>query len=193
MRGARIERETGETKIVLSLELDGTGRASVDTGIGFFDHMLCALARHALIDIELTCKGDLHVDSHHTVEDCGIALGDALKGAVGDRSGIARIASSCVPMDEALAFCALDLSNRGHLAYQAPPAQGMIGTYDAQMTKEFFRAVAVRGGITLHMRLEGENDHHIAEAAYKAFGRALRAAAERDNRVEGIPSTKGVL
>ncbi len=193
MRQAQIARKTTETDIALNLTLDGEGKAEVDTGIGFFDHMLASFAKHALIDLTLNCKGDLSVDSHHTVEDCGIALGDALNAALGDKAGITRIAHSYVPMDEALAFCALDLCNRGYLRYEMNVTAPAIGAYDAQMTEEFFRAVAVRGGVTLHVKCEGRNAHHMAEAAYKAVGRALRGAVARDEKQKGIPSTKGVL
>lgn len=193
MRTATLTRKTNETDIRLTLRLDGQGDARIESGIGFFDHMLGALTRHSLMDLELTCAGDLQVDSHHTVEDCGIVLGQALKEAIGDKRGITRTAHSFVPMDEALGFCALDLSGRGHLEFSVPVTAPMIGEYDAQMTQEFFRAVSINAGITAHIQCTGQNAHHMAEAVYKAFGRALRQAASIDPRVNGVPSTKGTL
>ncbi len=193
MRKAEVLRKTLETDIAVELNLDGSGTAKAATGIGFFDHMLAAFARHALFDLTLRCAGDLQVDCHHTIEDCGIALGQAIAKAAGDRAGIARVGHSYVPMDEALAFCAADLSNRGFLACDVQAYAPSVGGYDTQMTKEFFRGLAVNGGITLHVKSDGQNDHHIIEAAFKAAGRALRIALERDPRVVGIPSTKGML
>lgn len=194
MRTASVERQTRETQISLSLNLDGQGKTRLSTGIGFFDHMLDALSRFALIDLSLTCQGDLEVDAHHTVEDCGIVLGQALRNALGDRKGIARTASAWMPMDEALAFCALDISGRPYLAFRAEFTAPSVGMYDTQLTEEFFRAVAVQAGLTLHLRVEeGRNDHHKTEALFKAFGLALRNAAAPDPRVTGVLSTKGSL
>lgn len=193
MRKASVNRQTAETDIRLHLNLDGEGTSHIETGIGFFDHMLIALAKHSLMDLHVQCVGDLHVDGHHTVEDVGIVLGQAFLQALGDKSGIARVGSSAVPMDEALGFCALDLSNRGFLAMEGDFPTPMIGDYDSQLTKEFFRAFAMNSGTTLHAKVTGENSHHMAEALYKALGRALRMAVEKDPRVKGIPSTKGTL
>ncbi|MBR6030218.1 MAG: imidazoleglycerol-phosphate dehydratase HisB [Clostridia bacterium] len=194
MRTADISRETRETQISLTLNLDGSGKTRLSTGIGFFDHMLDAFSRFALIDLELTCQGDLEVDAHHTVEDCGIVLGQAIRAALGDRAGIRRTSSAWLPMDEALAFCALDISGRPYLVFQAEFGSPMVGAYDTQLTEEFFRAVAVHAGLTLHLKAEaGRNDHHITEALYKAFGLALRDAAAFDPRVKGVLSTKGAL
>lgn len=191
MRKAVIERKTKETDIRLALSLEG-GPVAVDTGIGFFDHMLTALAFYAGFGLELTAQGDLHVDGHHTVEDVGICLGKALAEALGEKKGIRRFGSSYVPMDEALAFTALDFSGRPFLVYEAVMPQGRIGDYDACLTEEFLRAVAVHGGVTLHMRaLYGKNSHHITEALFKSLGLALKegAAIEGDR----VVSTKGVL
>ena len=190
-REANITRETKETRIVLKLCLDG-GEVSVSTGIGFFDHMLTALAFYAGWGLELTAEGDLRVDGHHTVEDTGIVLGQALREALGDRRGIRRFASAYIPMDEALCFTALDFSNRAFLAFDADMPQAVIGGYDACLTEEFMRALAVNSGLTLHMRaLYGKNAHHITEALFKSLGVAIRDAV----RVEGtgVVSTKGVL
>jgi len=186
-------RKTKETDISLSLRLDGKGTATGNTGIGFFDHMLTALAVHGSFDLTLTVRGDLEVDGHHTVEDCGICLGQALKEALGDRSGIARFGSMLLPMDEALAQVALDLSGRPYLKYDAALSNPMIGGYDTSLTKEFFQAVAASSGMTLHIRLlEGENDHHATEAIYKAFAHALKQAVSL--REQNAPhSSKGVL
>lgn len=194
MRTADIARKTLETDVTLSLNLDGEGKAAVATGVGFFDHMLSALARFALLDLTVRCDGDLHVDAHHTVEDVGICLGRALAQALGDRAGIRRAASTFLPMDEALAFAAIDISGRPYLAFQADFASPMVGTMDTQLAEEFFRAVAVHAGLTVHLRvLEGRNDHHKLEALFKAFGLALRDAAAPEPRVVGVLSTKGAL
>lgn len=194
MRTSTITRQTKETNISLTLNLDGTGQTALSTGIGFFDHMLDALSRFALLDLTLECAGDLHVDAHHTVEDVGICLGRALREALGDRAGIRRAASAYMPMDEALAFCALDVSGRPYLAFTADFAAPMVGAMDTQLTEEFFRAVAVGAGLTLHLRvIEGRNDHHKMEALFKAFGLALRDAAAQDPRITGVLSTKGAL
>ncbi len=193
MRTAEMARDTNETRISLELELDGEGQASVNTGVGFFDHMLDAMCRFGLIDLELKCAGDLDVDAHHTVEDCGICLGLAMKRALGDKSGIMRAGSCYFPMDEALALCALDISGRGLLVFDAEFPQPSCGLFDCQLAEEFFRAVAVNAGITLHLRCEGRNSHHMLEAMFKAFGRALMQAIEISPRVNGVPSTKGVI
>lgn len=193
MRTAEIARDTNETRISLELELDGEGQASVNTGVGFFDHMLDAMCRFGLIDLELKCAGDLDVDAHHAVEDCGICLGLAMKRALGDKSGIMRVGSCWFPMDEALALCALDISGRGLLVFDAEFPQPSCGLFDCQLAEEFFRAVAVNAGITLHLRCEGRNSHHMLEAMFKAFGRALMQAIEISPRVNGVPSTKGVI
>ena len=194
MREASVSRETKETVISLKLNLDGSGRTDIRTGVGFFDHMLDALCRFALLDLTLRCEGDLDVDAHHSVEDCGICLGKALREALGDRKGIRRVGSAYLPMDEALAFAALDISGRPYLAFSASFLAPMCGAMDTQLAEEFFRALAVNAGLTLHLKvLEGRNDHHKMEALFKAFGLALRQAAEADPRVEGVLSTKGSL
>jgi len=193
-RTATIERKTRETDIRISIDLDGVGESTIDTGIGFFDHMLTHLAKHSLCNIEVKCKGDLQVDAHHTVEDVGIAIGQALAKAVGDKAGIVRYGSSVVPMDEALVMTALDISGRGSLEYGLALKKEMIGTFDSELTPEFFKALANNAGINVHIReLEGSNAHHIVEAAFKSFARALREATSRDVRVTGVPSTKGTL
>lgn len=195
MRAAHIERKTGETQIAVDFNADGTGQAEVSTGIGFFDHMLTAFARHSGSDLRLSCHGDLHVDGHHTVEDVGICLGQALAAAVGDKRGITRFGSSTIPMDEALVECVLDFSGRPFLGLHGMHfPQPMVGQFDASLTVEFFRAVAVSAGLTLHLRcLSGDNSHHMIEACFKAFARACAAALRYDPRVSGVPSTKGVL
>lgn len=194
MRNASFTRKSNETNISVTVNLDGAGLADVSTGVGFFDHMLSALTRFAQIDLTLTCQGDLAVDAHHTVEDCGICLGKALREALGDRKGIRRAASAYMPMDEALAFAALDISGRPYLAFSADFAAPMCGTMDTQLAEEFFRAMAVNAGLTLHLKvLEGRNDHHKLEALFKAFGLALRDAARLDESIQGVLSTKGVL
>ena len=195
MRTSTISRKTAETEISASVNLDGTGRRKMNTGIGFFDHMLDQLARHSLIDIELTCAGDRHIDDHHSVEDCGIALGQALKEALGDKAGIRRYGSCHLAMDDAQVRAALDLSGRPYLICNLDMPTPKIGTFDTELVQEFFQALATHGGITLHIdRLHGFNSHHIAEAAFKAVAQALRAAVEPDPRMVGqIPSTKGML
>lgn len=194
-RVAQVHRKTGETDIQLRLNLDGSGEASINTGIGFFDHMLTAFARHGLFDLELQVAGDLHVDGHHTVEDTGICLGRAIAQAVGDKAGIRRYGSAHVPMDEALVLSVIDLSGRPYLAFEGFAFRApMIGAFDTELTLEFFRAVAMNAHMTLHMRCEAAgNAHHVVEAAFKAFARALDQATARDPRVAGIPSTKGQL
>lgn len=195
MRKAEITRRTNETDITVSLALEGTGQHRMATGVGFFDHMLDQLARHALIDIDVTAKGDLHIDDHHTVEDCGIALGQALARALGDKRGIRRYGECSLPMDDAQVHCALDLSGRPFLVWNVPFPTSRIGTFDTELVREFFQALATHGGITLHVDLvHGINSHHIAEAAFKAVARSLRMAVEPDPRADGrIPSTKGAL
>ena len=192
-REATICRTTRETDIALTLCLDGSGKTDIHTGIGFFDHMLDAMCRFAQMDLKLACRGDLDVDSHHTVEDCGICLGRAFREALGDRKGIRRAASAYMPMDEALAFCALDISGRPYLAFSAGFRGEKCGQMDTQLAEEFFRAVT-GAGFTLHLKtVEGRNDHHMMEAMFKAFGLALRDACAADARIEGVLSTKGAL
>ena len=194
MRTSAISRCTKETNIALQLNLDGSGKTELSTGVSFFDHMLDALSRFALLDLTISCQGDTHVDAHHTVEDVGICLGKALREALGDRAGIRRAGSAYLPMDESLAFCALDISGRPYLAVSAEFTSPMVGAFDTQLAEEFFRAVAVNAGLTLHLKvLEGRNDHHKLEALFKAFGLALRDAASLDPRVVGVLSTKGTL
>ncbi len=195
MRAATITRTTTETDIAVVLCLDGTGQAQIDTGIGFFDHMLDQLARHALVDLVVRAKGDLHIDDHHTVEDCGIALGQALTRALGDKRGIRRYGFCQLPMDEAQVRVALDLSGRPFLRWNLAFPSPKIGHFDTELVREFFQAFASHGGITLHVDLiSGENSHHIAEAAFKALARALREAVELDpRRGDVVPSTKGTL
>ena len=194
MRTATITRTTRETDIALTLSLDGSGQTRLSTGVGFFDHMLDALSRFALLDLTVSCTGDLAVDAHHTVEDVGICLGRAIRQALGDRAGIRRVGSAYLPMDEALAFAAIDVSGRPYLSWSAAFTGPMCGTFDTQLAEEFFRAVAVNAGLTVHMKLlEGRNDHHRLEALFKAFGLALRDAVALDPRVHGVPSTKGAL
>lgn len=194
MREARIVRTTSETDISIALNLDGAGTADVATGVGFFDHMLTAFARHGCFDLEARVKGDYHVDDHHTVEDAGIVLGQAFADALGDKKGIRRFGSAFVPMDETLVMAAVDISGRGEAYYEVPVGVEKVGTFDTQLAKEFFIGFARQAGITLHVRLVcGENGHHIIEAAYKAVARALREAVEDDPRVTGVPSTKGSL
>ncbi|HYL29652.1 MAG TPA: imidazoleglycerol-phosphate dehydratase HisB [Gemmatimonadales bacterium] len=194
-RAAEVHRKTKETDLRVHLVLDGRGEARVRTGIGFFDHMLEALARHALIDLTVEASGDLHVDGHHTVEDTGIALGQAIARALGDRSGIRRYADAMVPLDEALVRAVVDVSGRPYLAYHVDiPKWQMLGDYDVFLTPEFFRALVQNAGLTVHLDLvRGDNPHHIVEAAFKAFARALDDATTLDPRVSGVPSTKGVL
>ena len=195
MRKARIERTTSETKIAVEIDLDGEGRYDCDTGVGFFDHMLEQLARHSLIDMKIRAEGDLHIDDHHTVEDTGIALGQALVTALGEKRGIRRYGSCLLPMDDALVRAALDLSARPYLVMNADLPTAKIGTFDTELVREFFQALSTHGGITLHIdALHGINSHHIVEAMFKAVARALREAVEPDPRKsDAIPSTKGVL
>ena len=195
MRQAKIHRKTAETDVAVSLNLDGTGRYDCHSGVGFFDHMLDQLARHSLIDLEVKAKGDLHIDDHHTVEDCGIAIGQALAQALGDKRGICRYGHFNLAMDDAQVACALDLSARPFLVWNLPFPTAKIGSFDTELVREFFQALATHGGITLHVDLiHGINSHHIAEAAFKSVARALRMAVEPDPRLgDALPSTKGAL
>ncbi|HXI19740.1 MAG TPA: imidazoleglycerol-phosphate dehydratase HisB [Gemmatimonadales bacterium] len=194
-RQAEITRQTRETNLRIRVDLDGTGRATVATGIGFFDHMLEALARHTPLDLEVAAQGDLQVDGHHTVEDTGIVLGQAIARALGDRAGIRRYGDATVPLDEALVRAVVDVSGRPFLEYQVDIARWqMLGDYDVFLTPEFFRALVHNAGLTVHLDLlRGANPHHIVEATFKAFARALGRAVAPDPRMTGIPSTKGVL
>ncbi len=195
MRKASISRQTAETRIEVSINLDGSGTYDNQTGVGFFDHMLDQLARHALVDLSVRAIGDLHIDDHHTVEDTGIALGQALAEALGDKRGIRRYGACLLPMDEALVRAALDVSGRPFLVWSLDLPTSKIGAFDTELVREFFTAFAMNGGLTLHVeKLAGANSHHIAEAAFKAVARALRAAIETDPRkADAIPSTKGTL
>ena len=195
MRTAKIARNTAETQITIALNLDGTGTYDNQTGVGFFDHMLDQLTRHAMVDLTIRAKGDHHIDDHHTVEDTGIALGQALVKAVGDKKGIQRYGSCLLPMDDALVRCALDLSARPYLVWGIALPTERIGTFDGDLLREFFQAFSTHGGITLHLdQLHGINSHHIAEATFKSVARALREAVAVDSRAEGqLPSTKGTL
>ena len=195
MRTATITRRTNETDIALKLELDGGGESQISTGVGFLDHMLTLLARHGRFDLELTCKGDTWVDDHHSVEDIGIALGQAFAQALGDKRGVRRYASLCLPMDEALILCAVDLSGRGGYYEDLAIPTEKIGSFDSQLVYEFMEAFAVNARVTLHLRkLAGRNSHHIAEGAFKALGRVLREAVSIEEQFKNeIPSTKGML
>lgn len=193
-RRAEIERKTAETQISIKLNLDGEGTCDIATGIGFLDHMLTLLAKHSFMDLTVKAKGDLEVDSHHTVEDIGIVLGEALQEALGDKAGIHRYGNCFIPMDETLAQVCLDFSGRPFLVFGAEIPKILLGNYDTEMTEEFFRAVAMHCGLTLHIRvLYGSNVHHIIEAIFKAFARAVAEAAAVDPRVKGVMSSKGVL
>ncbi|MFQ3548145.1 MAG: imidazoleglycerol-phosphate dehydratase HisB [Armatimonadota bacterium] len=193
-RIAEIKRKTKETDISIELNIDGTGQTSIDTGVGFFDHMLTLFGRHSLFNLSITCKGDLDVDAHHTVEDVGICLGNAISKAIIDKAGIKRYGTFFVPMDEALVMCSLDFSGRGMLVIDMNPGKENIGNFDTELCPEFFRALAHNAGINLHIKqLNGSNAHHIIEAAFKACARAMRQALEIDEKEIGIPSTKGML
>jgi len=193
-RKTEISRKTSETDICLYLNVDGVGSAEVATGIGFFDHMLTLLARHGLFDLRVKASGDLNVDAHHTVEDIGIVLGQALKEVLGEKESIKRYGVSYVPMDEALAMVALDLSGRPFLVFEAQLKMDKVGEMDTELVEEFFKAVAFNSGINLHIKVfYGNNNHHIIEAIFKAFGRALDEATQRDERIKGVMSTKGTL
>ena len=195
MRQARVERQTKETQITAKIDLDGTGRYDVTTGLGFLDHMIEQLARHSLIDIELDCEGDLHIDGHHTTEDCGIVLGKAVANALEDRAGIRRYGHAYIPMDETLTRCALDVSGRPYLIWKVEFTRDKLGEMDTELFREFFQAFAQHAGITLHLEnLYGLNNHHIVESSFKALARALRQAVEIDPRLDGeVASTKGSL
>jgi imidazoleglycerol-phosphate dehydratase len=193
-RTAEIERKTGETEVHVSLDLDGAGLGARDTGVGFLDHMLDLLARHGRLDLDLRAHGDLDTGAHHTVEDVGICIGQAIDGALGDRAGIVRYGHAIVPMDESRAACAIDVSGRGFCAFEASLPPGAIGNFDHELAEEFFRALAVNAKLTLHLTVEaGTNAHHEIEAAFKALARALRAAVALDPSERGVPSTKGTL
>ena len=193
-RTSQIHRTTGETDVQLSLDLDGTGAGERTTGVGFFDHLLDAVARHGGLDLDVRVDGDLETGSHHTVEDTGIALGQALDEALGDRAGIRRYGHAVVPMDEARASAALDISGRPFTSFEGEFPVERVADFETELTEEFFRAFASAAKLTLHVRVEaGRNAHHMVEASFKAFARALREAVEDDDRVEGVPSTKGVL
>ncbi|MBR6536578.1 MAG: imidazoleglycerol-phosphate dehydratase HisB [Lachnospiraceae bacterium] len=194
MRTSKVERNTKETQIVCELNLDGSGTAKVDTGIGFLDHMLNSFARHGFFDLTLSVKGDLYVDCHHTIEDTGIVLGQAIKEAVGNKEGIKRYGSSLLPMDETLVLCAIDLSGRPYLNFDMTFTAERVGYYDTEMVKEFFYAVSYAAGMNLHIKqMDGSNNHHLIEAAYKAFAKALDEATMAEPRLTGTLSTKGTL
>lgn len=194
MRTAEVDRRTAETDIHVALSLDGDGAGERDTGVGFFDHMLDLLARHGRLDLVVRARGDLHTGAHHTVEDVGICIGQALNEALGDRSGISRFGQATVPMDESRASCAIDVSGRGLCAFEASLPPGAIGNFDHELVEEFFRALAANARLTVHLTIErGTNAHHVIEAAFKALARALRAAVALDPTEGGVPSTKGTL
>lgn len=193
-RSAEIVRATRETDIRLALDLDGQGRSQITTGVGFLDHMLELFARHSLLDLTVTCRGDLQVDDHHTTEDVGICLGQAIDRALGDRAGIRRYGHAILPMDETLVTCAVDLGGRPYWVWNAPMPAPKIGTFDSELVADFWHAVCTQGRMNLHVLLHyGRNTHHISEAIFKGLARAIRAAAETDHRSPGVPSTKGVL
>ena len=194
MRSAAMKRKTFETDIVLNLNLDGTGKTTIQTGVGFFDHMLTHIGKHSVSDLEVSVTGDLEIDCHHTVEDTGIVLGEAIKAAVGSKEGISRYGQAIIPMDEALILCAIDLSGRPYVDVDTPFTVDRVGDFDTEMVEEFFRAVATHAGMNLHIQvMRGKNNHHIIEGMCKAFARALRMAVTLDSRVQGVPSTKGSL
>lgn len=193
-RIAQLDRKTNETNITIEVNLDGEGIYNIDTGIGFFDHMLTLAARHGIMDLNVKAEGDLYVDAHHTVEDVGIALGKCIEKALGDKKGITRYGTSFLPMDETLAMVSMDISGRPYLVFEAEFNSPMVGKMDTELVEEFFRAVAFNAGITLHAKvIYGKNAHHMIEALFKAFGRALREAATKDERIKGVMSTKGSL
>ena len=193
-RIASITRTTKETKIQLTLNLDGTGKADIQTGIGFFDHMLHSFARHGFFDLTLQVEGDLYVDCHHTIEDVGIVLGEAIKGALGEKKSIKRYGSFFLPMDEALVMCAIDLSGRPYLDFELPFTVERVGDFDTEMAKEFFYAISYSAGMNLHMRkMRGDNNHHLLEASFKAFAKALDEASTIEPRIQDVLSTKGTL
>lgn len=193
-RRAEVTRKTGETDVMVRLNLDGSGKADIHTGIGFFDHMLNSFARHGLFDLEVSVVGDLEVDCHHTIEDTGIVLGEAIRQAVGEKKGICRFGECILPMDETLVLCALDLSGRPYLCYHLDLTVPRVGEFDTEMVHEFFYAVSYSAGMNLHIKqLDGENNHHIIEAAFKAFAKALDRAVRYDERIADVLSTKGSL
>jgi imidazoleglycerol-phosphate dehydratase len=195
-RACSFNRKTKETDIALSVNLDGTGKSNVASGVGFFDHMLTALSKHSAIDLDIKCKGDTHIDDHHTVEDCGIVIGTAVAKALGDKAGIRRFGFASVPLDEALSQVTVDLSGRAHFTMSGSEklGKGKVGTFDVELLEDFLGAFASASGTTLHAEVRsGRNKHHIVEATFKAFARALRQAVERDERIADVPSTKGVL
>ena len=193
-RHAEVSRMTGETDIAIKLNIDGSGEAQIDTGIGFLDHMLYSFARHGMFDLEVSVKGDLEVDCHHTIEDTGIVLGEAIRAAVGDKKGICRFGNCILPMDESLVLCALDLSGRPYLRYDLNLTVPRVGAFDTEMVREFFYAISYSAGMNLHVKqLDGDNNHHIIEAAFKAFAKALDQATTYDPRIQDVLSTKGSL
>jgi len=193
-RAARQQRITGETSVLVELDLDGTGAARVSTGVPFFDHMLAQLAKHGLLDLTIQADGDIEIDAHHTVEDTAITLGQALRAALGDKSGLSRFGDAAVPLDETLAQAAVDISGRPYLVHSEPAGMApLIGSYDTTLTRHFFESLTAAAGICLHLSVTGRNPHHIVEAQFKAVARALRAAVAPDPRAPGVPSTKGVL
>ncbi len=193
-RTARIERATKESDVLVELDLDGTGKSEITTGVPFFDHMLDQVARHGGLDLTVRTRGDLEVDAHHTVEDTSLAFGQALREALGDKAGVQRYGNAMIPLDEALAVCVIDLSGRPYLVHEEPELVELIGTYDTTLTRHIFESIVATANVTLHMRVHsGRNAHHIVEAQFKAFARALRQAIAIDPRVSGIPSTKGTL
>ena len=193
-RETKTERITKETNIQLALKIDGSGKSHIDTGVGFFDHMLEGFSKHGFFDLDVTVKGDLHVDAHHTVEDTGIVLGQAIADAIGDKKGIKRYGSFILPMDDALVLCAIDLCGRPYFQFDLELPTEKVGTFDTELVREFFYAICYKSGMNLHMKmLSGINTHHIIEAAFKAFAKALDEATSYDNRIEGILSTKGSL
>ncbi|KZL94287.1 imidazoleglycerol-phosphate dehydratase HisB [Clostridium magnum] len=193
-RIAQLDRKTNETNITIEVNLDGDGIYNIDTGIGFFDHMLTLAAKHGIMDLNVKAEGDLYVDAHHTVEDVGIALGKCIEKALGDKKGITRYGTSFLPMDETLALVSMDISGRPYLVFEAEFNSPMVGEMDTELVEEFFRAVAFNAGITVHAKvLYGKNAHHMIEALFKAFGRALREAVTKDERIKGVMSTKGSL
>ncbi|NLJ88353.1 MAG: imidazoleglycerol-phosphate dehydratase HisB [Epulopiscium sp.] len=193
-RKAQIQRKTNETDIKLAIDLNGLGKYNIKTGIGFFDHMLSHVSKHGFIDLDIDVKGDLEVDCHHTIEDTGIVLGQAITKALGDKKGIKRYGSAILPMDDALVLCAIDLSGRPYFVFDAKFTVEKLGDMDTEMVEEFFRALSINGGINLHIKvLSGFNNHHIIEAIFKAFGKALDEAIQIDSRIEGVLSTKGML
>ncbi|MBP5411044.1 MAG: imidazoleglycerol-phosphate dehydratase HisB [Lachnospiraceae bacterium] len=193
-RRATVNRKTGETNISAELTIDGTGKYDIKTGIGFFDHMLAGFAKHGLFDLNLTAVGDLEVDSHHTVEDVGIVIGNAIREALGDKKGIARYGSCLLPMDEALMMCAIDLSGRPYFVYEVDTTVDKLGEMDVETAREFFYAISYSAGMNLHIRMiSGENNHHILEAMFKAFAKSLDMATKIDERIVGVLSTKGTI